>query len=320
MTPRCRRHQLTPELFAARRELYWKLPRHLGDPDDEISLARLWKEGGHGVTSILPALGLRVHHPLCSGQGWIESLEEMAVFAGIDADSIATTAIKSLGLATPSKRMLYGRRVTHWHNINPRLAAVRKATDDFKFSAMIIYGGHWRMMTAPQKLIYMALATTATRYRHAVESLPMLTDRIRMDGQLTEDLRASRGESHTAAIRIAQSSVAELQRRTGLSRNAVNCAISAWKHPALRPGSNDIYPDEFTQYAPIYVYPSRNGYGAHVFAFRDHIEHWPWDLANAGRRQLVARTRLLIETTYSPGPGEDWCCAATDNWTDDQPF
>ena len=282
MAYRCRRNQFTEQEYETSGATFWPIPMDLGD-----QLADLWDAGGVGAISLLPLLGLWAN---AKSVEWVHLPKEKAArLAGTSAKSVARAAriLQERGLAESSLGSYGGRRFTQW-NVSPGLAVPmggdqRSSEPYFYFSARLIYGGAWSKLTAVQRLLYLALATQAHTYgkQEAQKWLKYLL----YPGTSEGDLWA--GFDQSPPLRLVACSYSALEHLTGVARSSLKAAVAGLKHP-------DVWPTAPTdpatlQFAPLSVYPSDGG--SLIYHFRDHAEHWPWEVLNSDHAALLGYSR-----------------------------
>lgn len=286
---RCRayRPEFTEREFNRHSSMFWRMPRAWGlaDSTGTTSLRHLYEVGGIGAVSLVPILGRYATWEKSNALAL--SQEECSRLAGCDADTLhhGANALSTLGLATRSLQMRHGRKVTVW-NVNPAMAAPSADDAYFRYSSRLIYGGNWSRLSGTQRALYLGAATRARTTPDSVHVtdyldrlLPRTVDRSDLLAAFAVDAGTSNdraaGDPSQRYFRSAIVSVAELHDITGLSESAIHVAANAFKRAEIL--ANSKTDDASVMYSPLAVYPTTGG-RANLYVFRDHADHWPWDL------------------------------------------
>ena len=276
MTFRCASPRFTQGEYERHKDRFYKLPTTWADDGNPSTLARCWKNGGTGLVSIIPILGL---HTNLGFSGAVRlPLEKLSRLAGIDAATVrhGKQAFEAMGFGSSSVERADGRRDTQW-SLGPSLAVAAQSDRAlpgepyFYFSAKVVYGGSWARLTGPQKVLYLALACSARAYPYEAAEDYLCYRSV--DWVMPADVAQARDMSHDASkVRLASRSIIELVTATGLSKSAVVSAVRRFRAP-------DRQSTDDAKRALLRVYPCDAG-SSHVYHFRDHALPWPWNSLN----------------------------------------
>jgi hypothetical protein len=289
----CYRSKFTQEQFEQYQNAFWMLPASWGQPGAvsfvaglaakaTTALAEVRCLGGSGLVSMLPILGWMSGLDATAHE-WALSVEELSRLINIDPSTIngVRRALESHGLIETTVKQRHGHRLVHWKMdrvFSARPAVAHHEADPyFYFDHGIVYGGQWAMMRPVERAVYIGVATRARVHADAPEDDYLVREVLRRDVSC-DDLHRCRELSPTpGVIRLACVSYSQIAGVTGYSETAVKRAVRSFKHPRDWPES--VCDTRALEFAAIRVYPVRTG-GALLYHFRDHVEHWPWDVLN----------------------------------------
>jgi hypothetical protein len=276
---RCMRSEFTLHDFEAFKKAFWLMPTSWRGPGTPI-LADLKHSGGAAAVSILPWLGRIAASP--ETHPWPMSAEELARVCGVDPKSIryARKVLQKKGYLSTVIRQRHGVYLLHW-KVDERLVASssdRKAY--FFFSFRILYGGHWAVMSAAQRAVYLAAGTLASVHREEISENHYCRFIARRRAISFDDIEASRlaGRAGEKEYRLAFASYAELSRISGYNISTVMRAVRGFKHPRF--WKNSTVDADALSHCPVWVYPTPQG-NSLLYHFRDHVRPWPWAVENA---------------------------------------
>lgn len=275
---------------------FWAMPNGWGDPNADVSLAKIWDNGGQGAVSILPVLGQFARSSVEVDRRL--SKEELSRLAGVSSDAVATgaAALHKLGLVDHAACWSDGTYVTKWTLkpalVGPTDANGRYLKDSYSYiPTRLFYGGNWSRISGVQRALYLAVASQCDTYRSPpkeIEKLAHLSDRWIVDLE-----RCFEHNPTDPWIRLASVSYATLSRISGVTRSALQAAVRDLMHPTISgENRNDIHS---LQFSPLGVYPSHNG-GNLIYHLRDHVPPWEWTALNIRtRRPDVAMIKRALE-------------------------
>lgn len=276
--------------FQKYQKTFWAMPSAWGAGVTEPLLAQLWKHGGEGAISVAPVLGLRANTR--QARNLYFSKQEIARLAGVNPDSVdrAQEALESLGLVRDtSVERSSGTPTTVWHLEVGRWLPLgsngRLLPSAFRVAGSLIYGGTWSRLTGPQRAIYLAIASRATLSKGPFNAAKLL-DKLRPQHRRSIDLIRCHGQ--TGNLRLAWVSVSDIEKISGLNRTTIQRALRPLRH-------RDVWGTKGAasvglNYSPLGVYPTKDG--KRLYHFRDHVEHWPWDVLN----QVGSSSRIVATT------------------------
>ena len=242
--------------------------------EGSTTLSRLWELGGTGAVSVLPVLGQ--YAPLRMGKNLLLSKQEIARLAGIDPTTVGVAAnvMSGLGLLQSEISISRSMSLTKWRLSESLFAAGdREAQDYFSFRARLVHGGNWSMLSAIQRLLYLAIATQARKYEEAFCDNKLMA--LLPEDCPRHDLASAYAQD--GWVRLAMASYSQIGRIAGLAQSSVAKAVSQF-----RADRNS----EEASHIPLAVYTGLDG--INIYHFRDHASHWPWDSLNAGYVELAA--------------------------------
>lgn len=279
---RCARPFFTEKLLRDSVDRFWSMPSSFGKPsaNGDSLLRRLWDSPPAVAT--LPVLGL--HARTKRHSSLFLSLEEIGRQAGLSPDSVgrARRPLIKEGLVRSCGRALHhGKPVTAWDLDSARFVELEggKSTSNcFLFRASILAGGQWARLSSVQKAVYLAVATLAVTSADPPTENALLRATAPSVALQPDVIACYRQQRY---LRLASTSLAEISRICGVSRSSLVSAINELKSPAVWQGRQSNL--AASRYSPLAVYPSDVAGRQHVYHFRDHVEHWPWEVLNKGR-------------------------------------
>ena len=109
--------------------------------------------------------------------------------------------------------------------------------DYFYFDMRVVFGGHWRMLSAVQRAIYLAVAVAARSHSESPTSDWLIRDVLDPSASTEDMVRQyeDRQRYNRPHMRLACLSYSELSRISGCAESAVKKAVRGFKAPELWP-------------------------------------------------------------------------------------
>lgn len=276
---RCARPFFNEKLYQESIGRFWSMPATFSEPsaNGDSILRRLWDSPP--AVAVLPVLGLYARTDRHSSL--FLSQEEIGRLTGLSPDSIGRSRrplIKEGLVRSCGQARDHGKAVTVWNLDRERfvhLDGEKSTNNSFLFHASMLAGGHWARLSSVQKVLYLAVATQAFTSRQPPAEINLL-QRSAPSVALQRDVIAC--YEQRKQLRLASASLAEISRISGASRSSLISAINALKTPTV--WGNMSGDGTAIRYSPLRVYPSDVPGKQHVYHFRDHVDHWPWELLN----------------------------------------